>query len=215
MKIQRFHYITSDSIRNLSHVQQAKFAVAHGLPCLQLRMKKGSKKDMLKIAHDVVKICKQAHIQVIINDHVEIAKEVYADGVHLGRLDMDISRARQLLGESAIIGGTANTFDDIQYLNEQGVDYIGLGPYKFTSTKETLNPILGIEGVSSIIKMCLISAIDIPLIVVGGINAEDVKYLIKKGVHGIAVSSAINVSNDRDQAIKEFIDSVENASVHA
>ena len=196
-------------------MQQANFAVAHGLPCLQLRMKKGRKKDMLKIAHEVVSICKQAHIQVIINDHADIAKEVNAHGVHLGKLDMDINRARQLLGETAIIGSTASTFDDIQYLNGQGADYVGLGPYKFTSTKETLSPILGLEGVVSIIKMCLLSAIDIPLIVVGGIHPEDVKYLLKKGVYGIAVSSAINRANDRDKAIKDFISSIENASVYA
>lgn len=215
MKIQQFHYLTNDGIKGLTHADQARLAVAHGLPCLQLRMKEGTKGRMLKTAKEVAKICKSANVQIIVNDHIDIAKEIDADGVHLGDSDMEIIEARKLLGREMIVGGTANTFEDIHNLNDEGADYIGLGPFKFTSTKETLNPILGLDGIKTIVKQCLLEAIEIPLIIIGGIQTQDVQYIMDTGVHGIAVSSSINHAEHKEDVIQAFIDNMEKAMIHA
>ena len=212
MKIQQFHYLTNDGIEGLTLADQARLAVTYGLPCLQLRMKEGAKGHMKKSAKEVAKICKSAQVQVIVNDHIDIAKAIEADGVHLGQSDME---ARKILGKDMIIGATANTFEDIRYLNEAGADYIGLGPFKFTSTKETLNPILGLDGIKTIVKQCLLEAIEIPLIIIGGIQAQDVQYIMDTGVHGIAVSSAINQAGHKGEVIQAFIDNMEKALIHA
>jgi thiamine-phosphate pyrophosphorylase len=142
--------------------------------------------------------------KLIINDNVTLAHEILADGVHLGKTDMKPDEARSILGENFIIGGTANTFDDIYFLQSEEVDYIGLGPFRFTTTKEKLSPILGIEGYERIIKKCREENVSIPIIAIGGIKSEDVRELIKVGVYGVAVSSAINLSNNIGFSVKEF-----------
>ena len=143
----------------------------------------------------------------IINDNVELAKEIEADGVHLGRADRNPAEAREISGDDFIIGGTANTFDDIVSLLEQGVDYIGLGPFRFTETKKNLSPVLGLEGIKNIVETYRRTSLrQIPVIAIGGIKLNDVEDLIKAGVHGIAVSSAINISEDKLAITQLFLE---------
>ena len=104
----------------------------------------------------------------------------------------------------AIIGGTANTLEDVVSLQEQGANYIGLGPYRFTSTKENLGPVLGMEGYKKFKVQS--SKFKVPVIAIGGIQIEDVPLLMQTGIHGIAVSSAINLSSNKEQAIRQFLD---------
>jgi thiamine-phosphate pyrophosphorylase len=142
---------------------------------------------------------------LIINDNVTIAKEIGADGVHLGKNDMHPTEAREILGGEAIIGGTANTIEDVVQLSGSGVNYIGLGPYRFTTTKDKLSPILGLEGYMKIMREVQMMSIDIPIIAIGGIVPGDVAALMETGIYGVAVSSAINQSIDKHSVIKEFI----------
>lgn len=205
--IAQFHYLTQDNIPNASHVELARQACEGGVKWIQLRIKASPllhKKELLETAFEVQKICKKNNCILIINDYVDIAKEINADGVHLGKNDMSPSLAREYLGDQYIIGGTAHTFEDILELKNQGVDYIGLGPYQFTTTKQNLSPILGIEGIQSIIKKMKENAIRIPLIAIGGITLSDVKPLIHCGVNGIAVSGAINNATNRADEIKKY-----------
>jgi thiamine-phosphate pyrophosphorylase len=125
---------------------------------------------------------------------------------------MSPTEARELLGKGFIIGGTANTFEDIERLAASGVDYIGLGPFRFTSTKENLSPILGIEGIEGIIKKCNEKGIHIPIIAIGGIKTEDVKTIMDKGVYGIAVSSSINLSENKIETVKRFVNKIKFAA---
>ena len=112
---------------------------------VQLRMKDASDNEVRPIAYKVKEWCKSMNVTFIIDDRVELVKEVGADGVHLGKNDMPIAEARKILGDDFIIGGTANTFEDIKAHYEAGADYIGCGPFRFTTTKEKLSPILGLE----------------------------------------------------------------------
>ncbi len=202
MQISRFHYLTQD-LPDISHQELAEIACKNGIRWIQLRVKNKPFEDWLQIAKDVKQICNHFQTTLIINDHAEIAKAVDADGVHVGKNDVTVLAARKIVGESKIIGATANSLEDILAHQKNGVHYIGLGPYKFTKTKEKLNPILGLEGYS-IIQQSNNSII--PNIAIGGIQLEDVQPLMNTGVHGVAVSSVINLADDKAKVISSFLE---------
>jgi thiamine-phosphate pyrophosphorylase len=135
---------------------------------------------------------------------VKLAKEINADGVHLGLTDTKIDEARAFLGTSKIIGGTANTFEDIQNHVKNGCDYIGLGPFRFTATKEKLSPILGLSGYFDILQKLKKAKIEIPVYAIGGITLRDVSPLMETGIHGIAVSGIITESDEKEKLIKQL-----------
>ena len=199
--ISRLHYLTQD-VHNISHQELAEIACKNGIRWIQLRVKNQSYDGWLQIAKDVKSICDQFQTTLIINDNVEICKAINADGVHLGKNDLSIIKTRKILGTKKIIGATANTLEDITEHEKNGANYIGLGPYKFTETKKNLSAVLGLDGYSTILQHYNSS---IPIIAIGGIQLKDVKPLINLGFYGIAVSSAINLSNEKEKTIKEFI----------
>jgi thiamine-phosphate pyrophosphorylase len=202
--IAKLHYLTQD-LDGLSHQEQAQIACENGIRWVQLRVKNKPYEEWLQIAGDVKVICIAYKAVLIVNDHVSVAKAVDAHGVHLGKSDMPVAAARKILGKTAIIGGTANTAEDVLRLQQDGADYIGLGPYRFTATKQNLAEILGIEGYEKILRT---NHAGVPLIAIGGIQAEDVCTLLDTGVYGVAVSSAINLASDKPAAIRAFIEAV-------
>jgi thiamine-phosphate pyrophosphorylase len=204
-RIERFQYLSQDDIADADHIQLIKEACRQGVKWIQLRIKNISGIKLLDIASDIREICKSYHTRLIINDYVDIAKEVKADGVHLGKHDMDIVQARQILGKEFIIGGTCNSFKDISELSKKGVDYIGLGPFNYTNSKQNLSPVLGLEGIRDILTECKEAKINIPVIVIGGICQSDVESIINCGAYGVAVSGAINHASNRTEAFKSFL----------
>lgn len=202
--ISHLHYITQD-IPEYPHWQLAEEACKAGADWVQLRVKGKDYKEWKYIAQKTQEICVKYNAMLIVNDNVELAQEILADGVHLGKTDLKPGIVRTILGKNFIIGGTANTFEDIICIQPEEVDYIGLGPFRFTATKEKLSPILGIKGYEQIIKECRGKNIKIPVIAIGGIRQEDVTELMKTGIHGIAVSSAINLSDNKEVSVKEFL----------
>lgn len=202
VEISKLHYITQD-VPGVTHAQLAEKACQGGVEWVQLRVKKQPFETVKKEALETLKICRKHGARLIINDYPELAKEIGADGVHLGKTDMDPMEARTLLGKDFIIGGTANSQDDVERLIKSGaVDYIGLGPYRFTVTKEKLSPVLGAEGIRKIRASCN----TLPIIAIGGIKAEDLDVILNTGVHGVAVSSAINLAKDPASSAKEFME---------
>ena len=201
-KVSKLHYITQD-VQGVSHTELAELACKGGVDWVQLRLKNKSDVECFEIAKEVQKVCKKYNAKFIINDNVMLAKTINAEGVHLGKTDMPVKAARKILGKNFIIGGTANTPEDVIKLNVEGVDYIGLGPFRFTKTKENLSPVLGLDGIKKASqKSCT------PVIAIGGITPEDIYEIIKTGVHGIAVSSAINLAKNREESAKKFIKSI-------
>lgn len=170
-------------------------ALDNGVNWIQLRWKNATPKHILPLAEKVKKLCEVYQASLIINDDILIAQHVEADGVHLGLQDDSIAQARSTLGENKIIGGTANTMADVKQRVNEGCDYIGLGPYRHTITKEKLSPILGIQGYKSILtQLHTEMRISIPpLYAIGGIRKEDVQGLLELGVHGIAISQVITM----------------------
>ena len=123
-----------------TYFDSARMALAGGCRWIQLRMKEATEEEVEKEAIRVQDLCRQYGATFIIDDHVALAKKLHADGVHLGKKDMPIAEARKLLGKDFIIGGTANTFEDVQMHYAAGADYIGCGPFRFTTTKKNLSP---------------------------------------------------------------------------
>ena len=130
----QIQFITHQTDR-YSYADGARMALEGGCRWIQLRMKDASDEDFIAVAHEIQPICKRYDAVFILDDRVHLVRQLQADGVHLGKNDMPADEARSLLGEQFIIGGTANTFEDIQRLFRQRVDYIGCGPFRFTTTK--------------------------------------------------------------------------------
>ena len=135
-----------------SYLDAARMALEGGCRWVQLRMKDTPVETIEPVALEVQALCRQYGATFIIDDHVELARKLHADGVHLGKKDMPIADARRILGAEYIIGGTANTFEDVLQHYKAGADYIGCGPFRYTTTKKNLSPILGLEGYRSIVS---------------------------------------------------------------
>ena len=186
----QFQFITHQTER-YSYLQSAEMALQGGCKWIQLRMKDAPIEEVEAIAWQVKELCGQYQAVFLIDDHVELCKKVNADGVHLGKDDMSPQQAREILGKNYIIGSTCNTFEDIAIQANLPIDYIGLGPFRFTSTKKKLAPVLGLEGYTMIITNCYKHGIDIPIVSIGGITKEDILPILQTGVHGVALSGAV------------------------
>ena len=187
MIIPKLHYISQGSSPK-EHLENIQKACTSGTELVQLRLKNVSAKKCLKLAEEVREITAQFQTRLIINDYYKIAKEVKADGVHLGKSDTCPTIVRKHLHPWQIIGGTANTLQDCEALIAKEVDYIGLGPFRFTTTKDNLSPVLGLNGYTAITEAL---KTETPIIGFGGITTEDVTDLLESGISGIAVSGEI------------------------
>lgn len=202
--VSSFHYLTQD-LPGFSHAAQAKMACEAGVKWVQLRVKNKSWEEWLQTAREVCAITRHFDATLIINDDAEIAKQCGADGVHLGQSDMHWSEAVKMVGEDAIIGVSAHSWDELWSLNDARIHYAGLGPFRFTETKEKLDEVLGLEGILDIMQLKQEHSFHLPVIVIGGIQLTDVKQLMNAGVHGIAVSSAINKAQHPQEAAAKFL----------
>lgn len=201
--VENIQYISQEN-NGLSHLKNIESACKAGAKWIQLRAKNLKSEAWLELALKAREICDEYHSVLIINDSADIALQVAADGVHLGLGDMPVAKARQILGNGKIIGGTANTFEDIQKHVAGGADYVGLGPFRFTTTKEKLSPVLGLEGYQKIMDRCNDEGIHVPIIAIGGIEEADIEGIIATGVHGVAVSGLITNSTDKASLIKNL-----------
>lgn len=186
----KIQYITQDNTE-LSHSEQALAMFKHGVKWVQLRMKKASVEEIALEAKQIMVYAEQYDGLLILNDDVTMAKELGVKAVHVGLNDMPINEARQLLGSDVIIGGTANTFEQIKLQIERGADYVGVGPYQFTTTKKNLSPTVGLSGYTSLLKAMEQEDIKTPLFAVGGIGLSDISQLKEVGVEHFAISGAM------------------------
>lgn len=187
-------------------IAQVQAVLAGGCKWIQLRMKNASRDEIIETAKALKPICAEAEAILVIDDHVDIAKELELDGVHLGKSDMNVKEAREALGEKFIIGATANTLDDVMSFSPVDVDYIGLGPYKFTTTKANLSPIIELDSYANIVKVAANSKREIPIVAIGGIEHSDIERIMSTGVDGVAVSGALINADDTTAATKQMID---------
>lgn len=203
MKLEKVQFITHSNY-NIDYFQSAVLALKGGLRFIQLRMKDSNREELISTGKRIKEECDKYNSLFILDDHVELVNEIGANGVHLGKEDMPIKKARKILGDNKIIGGTANNFEDIVKHFNDGADYIGLGPLRYTYTKKKLSPVLGFEGYRNIIEKCKTQGIDIPIYAIGGIRIEDIEELKQIGIFGIAISSLILESKNSETTINEI-----------
>lgn len=204
----RLQFITHFTER-YTYLDSAMMALEGGCRWIQLRMKDAGEAEIERVALQILPECRRRGAVFVIDDHVELALRVGADGVHLGKNDMPVDEARRLAGGNFIIGGTANTFEDVQRLAAQGADYIGCGPFRFTTTKKNLAPMLGIEGYKDILSRMKEHGITLPLVAIGGITRDDIPRLMAVGVSGIAISGSVLRAENPVEEMKNVIEMLE------
>ena len=199
----KLQYI-SQGLNSKEQLENIQSLLDAGCEWIQLRFKNASEDEFFEVAKLVKKLCDSYSATFIINDNVELAKKINTDGVHLGLQDMIVSEARIILGENKIIGGTANTLGDVELRIHEKCDYIGLGPFRYTSTKTNLSPVLGLNGYKKIMNEVSKRKTGVPVYAIGGISIDDVEAIINTGVYGIAVSGAITNHSNKKELLQTF-----------
>ncbi len=202
--MERLLYI-SQQTPTASHTQNIREACAAGCRWVQLRVKDADEASRERLAGEARKICDQYGAKLSINDHPGIANRIQAYGTHVGKLDMPVREARAIAGPQCWLGGTANTLEDILAHVEAGADYIGLGPFRFTTTKEKLSPVLGLSGYRYLMEQLRQRGISIPVLAIGGILLEDIPALMATGIHGVAVSGLITHAPDKKEIVENIL----------
>lgn len=196
----------SHSNERCSYLDGIRLALEGGCKWVQLRMKDAPDEQVAQLGVQARGLCERYGAKLILDDRVNLVVQTGADGVHLGKNDMPIAQAREILGPGKIIGGTANTFEDIVAHWKSGADYIGCGPFRFTTTKKNLSPILGLEGYRDIVARMKDAGITLPLVAIGGITAEDIPAILETGVDGIAVSGTVLRAEDPAAEMAKLIE---------
>ncbi len=198
-------FITHPSER-YTIAEEVQMALEGGCRWIQLRLKDATDEEFRETAAEVIPLCKEAEAILVFDDRVDMAREMGVHGVHLGKEDMPPREARELMGPEAIIGVTANTAADILRMRGVDVDYVGLGPFRHTTTKARLAPILGLEGYSKIVAEVASTGMELPIVAIGGITEDDIIPLLKTGVSGIAVSGSIINADDPVEATRRMVE---------
>jgi thiamine-phosphate pyrophosphorylase len=197
-------YFISQQTATKTHLAAIEEALEAGCRLVQLRVKKEPETVVLEQAQKAKALCDRYHAKLVVNDYPHVAKSVGAWGIHVGLQDMSPGEVRAIVGREMIVGGTANTFDHIQQRVQEGVDYVGLGPFRFTSTKEKLSPILGLEGYQRIMDQVRAANIQLPIVAIGGIMSSDVPGLRNAGLSSVAVSGAIMTALDQQAEVERI-----------
>jgi thiamine-phosphate pyrophosphorylase len=200
MHLPRILYIThpNEDFEDLSWVHRLNEA---GVKWIQLRIKQDDFElqypdkhylvNFIEIADRLRAITNSLDMLLSINDFPSISNLALADGVHIGKEDQSAEKVREEIGENSVLGVTANSLEEILEYPVQMIDYVGVGPFKFTGTKRKLKPVIGEEGYKYILSELKANHIDIPVYAIGGIGMDDIKTILMTGVHGLALSSLI------------------------
>ncbi len=197
----KLYPITDTSISSLSHAEQIERLAAGGASLIQLREKHASPREFYRAALEAMIVAKRLGVQLVVNDRVDIAIAVKADGVHLGQDDLPPGKARMLLGEDRIIGFSTHTLDQALEANSAPVDYIAIGPVFPTSTKENPDAIVGTANIREIK-----SRISKPLVAIGGITLESARSVIDAGADSVAVISDLLAATDITERTRRFLE---------
>jgi thiamine-phosphate pyrophosphorylase len=198
--ISKFHYLTQD-LPHRTHVQQAQIACEAGANWIQYRCMSKTDEEMIAEIHQIAAICDDWGATLILANHYHLLNAVDAQGVHIEDLDADFAAIREAITDEKTLGASATNLHALLKVQSTGVvDYCGYGPFAHTDTKPNDKPLLGYGGYHDLER----EPIDIPVIAVGGVQLKDVEPLMKTGIYGIAISSAVNLSLDPGGMIKEI-----------
>ncbi|MDE7152122.1 MAG: thiamine phosphate synthase [Candidatus Amulumruptor sp.] len=205
--------LITDPVSVSDATRQAVAALDGGCRWIQLRWKDAPEEVVAEAAIEIRRLCDAADAVLILDDHVQLVKCTGADGVHLGRNDMPVDEARRIIGPGHIIGATANTHADILAAARAGADYIGFGPFRFTTTKKNLSPVLGLDGYRAAVAYCREAGITLPIVAIGGITLADIEDIMHTGAGGIAMSGAINNAADPAEATRQILKPIKKALI--
>lgn len=198
----KIYPITDISISKLSHLEQVKLLIEGGAKIIQLRDKYSSPKEFYESAKAVMDFTREKDIKIIINDRVDIALAVKAEGVHLGQDDLPPIHARKILGESAIIGFSTHNVSQAIEAVKFPINYVAIGPIFATTTKENPDAVVGING----LKTVRAAINDFPLVAIGGITFENYQDIMKNGADSVAlISSILQAPNNISETTQTFI----------
>jgi thiamine-phosphate pyrophosphorylase len=198
--ISKFHYLTQD-LPHRSHVEQAQLACEAGANWIQYRCMSKNDEEMIAELHQIASVCDDWGATLILANHYHLLNKVDAQGVHIEDLDADFATIRETITNEKTLGASATNIEALLRIQNSGVvDYCGYGPFAHTDTRPNDKPLQGYKGYSQLEKR----GVDIPVIAVGGVQLNDVEPLLKTGIYGIAVSSAVNLSLDPAGMVKEF-----------
>lgn len=201
-RLPKLYYISQGRTPE-EHIKGIEKVCLAGCKLVQLRLKNLPSKIIEKTAIIAKEVCDKHNTKLVINDYSKIAKNILNAGIHVGKNDDNLADLKKTLS-SVLVGGTANTIDDCVKLYREGADYIGLGPFAFTSTKSNLDPIIGIAGYKDIIIKLKSLKIEMPIYAIGGITETNIPDLLELGVHGVAISGLF--ANKTEKEIKKIID---------
>ena len=201
-------YLVTDRglARGRTTYEIVRAAVKGGVSCVQMREKLCSTREFIDEALTIRSFLADHGVPLIINDRVDVALAVGADGVHLGQSDMALQTARQLVPQGMIVGISAESVSDAVAAQKGGADYLGISPIYATPTKTDTAEPLGLEGLKAIR-----STVDLPLVGIGGLNANNADAVIKNGADGVAVVSAIVGADDPEAATRDLVNIVKRA----
>jgi len=205
IKIGRLHVLTDTFLqRRFSHIELTEMAIAGGADTIQFRQKEGTTREMIEIATEMKSHCAKAGVTFIVNDRLDVALASESDGVHLGQNDFPIPLAREILGASRIIGGSAATLEEAEKCVTDGADYIGFGPVFPTGSKDDAGPVSGIDRLKQVVR-----DYPLPIIAIGGISAKNTPEVIQAGAYGIAVISAVCCQVNPIRATRDLFQALE------
>jgi thiamine-phosphate pyrophosphorylase len=189
-------------------VQQAFQALEGGCDWVQVRMKDAADADVEAAVCAVLPMCNSMGAKLIIDDRVDLVARTGAHGVHLGQHDMSPTESRKRLGTEKIIGFTVNNINHAERAVHEPIDYIGMGPWRFTATKQKLAPVLGAEGVTELIAYLRRAGVDVPVVAIGGITVDDIPAVVAAGANGVAVSGEIAHAANPTLQTKLFVETL-------
>ena len=206
MQLPKVYPITDTTISGLSHCEQVKRLIAGGAALIQLRDKRASSRVFYSEAQAAIQIARSAGVKLIINDRVDIALALQADGVHLGQDDMPVDAARRVLGDRAVIGFSTHNLEQIREALRLPIDYLAFGPIFPTTSKPDPDPVAGLNQLKRACEMVL----PMPVVAIGGINRSNATEVLKAGASGVAVISAVLANPSRiAEDLQQMMSSIE------
>lgn len=199
--ISRFHYLTQD-LHHRTHLEQVQLACEAGAHWVQYRCMSKTDDEMLEELHPIASVCDDWGTTLIITNHFHLVALADIQGVHIEDMNADLNLVRNIIGEDKTLGASANTFEQIKNHIQNSADYIGCGPFGHTDTKPNQSKHWGIEGYQTIVEKLKAEKLEIPLIAAGGVQLQNVTDLINTGIHGVAVSAAVNLAENPKEAYK-------------
>jgi len=199
--ISQFHYLTQD-LPHRSHLEQVNLACEAGAKWIQYRCLSKTDDEMLEELHPIASVCDDWGTTLIITNHFHLVALADIQGVHIEDMNADLAAIRNIIGDDKTLGASANTFEQIKNHIQNGADYIGCGPFGHTDTKPNQSAHWGVEGYQNMVEKLKTENLEIPLIAAGGVQLQNVTALINTGIYGVAVSAAVNLSENPKEAYK-------------